>query len=211
MDVLNCEFKLASLDVKTGSFQAYGSVFSVLDLQDDVVMPGAFKRTLQARGDAPIPLLWSHDQREPVGISNAKEDSYGLAVDGSLVLSVPRAAELRDLMKVGAIRGMSIGYRVPPGGAQMKGDIRELVDIDLLELSLCVIPACPAATVTSPPKSVGDMKPADWERVFRGAGFSKSETEKLVWALRRGLKSDAVEDAGIAQALQYLRSRKKGI
>jgi HK97 family phage prohead protease len=209
MDVFDCEFKLGDIDVKSGSFRGYGSVYSIRDLQDDVVMPGSFKRTLEARKSDPIPLLWSHNTSEPIGVSTAQEDAYGLAVAGELVLSVPRAAQLRDLMKVGAVRGLSIGYRVPPGGSKMRGEVRELHDIDLVELSLCVLPACPVAQVTSPPKAAAEMTPSEWERHFRGAGFSKAETERLVWSVKQGFKSDVVDDTGIDEALQYLRSRKK--
>jgi HK97 family phage prohead protease len=210
MGVLNfdCEFKLASLDEKSGAFSAYGSVYRVVDLQQDVVMPGAFKHTLEARGDTPLPLLWSHLVSEPLGVAHAKEDSHGLQVAGELVLSVPRAAEVRDLMKAGAVRGMSIGYRTQPGWSKVKGEIRELHRVDLLELSLCVLPANESAVVTSPPKSAAAMTPEDWTRHFRGTGFSRSEADRLVWAVKQAFKNDVVDEDGAAEVLKFLRGRR---
>jgi uncharacterized protein len=209
MDVLDFRFKLHDLDVKSGVFRGYASTFD-LDLQGDVVRPGAFARTLKERGGSPIPILWSHNTSEPIGAgTEAKEDSHGLAVTGELILSVSRAAEVRDLMRAGIVTGLSIGYSVPAGGAKQGKEVRELVDIDLYEFSACVFPACPSARVTAPPKALASMTPADWDSHFRAAGFSKRETERLVYAVRGTATVDPAEDAAVADLVKWFKQRKR--
>ena len=176
------DYKAFSLEVKdledSGLFFGYASTYDV-DLQNDVVMPGAFSRTLKQKPD--VPILWCHRMDSPIGVcQDAREDRRGLAVTGQLVLSVPLAAQARDLMKAGAVKGLSIGYSVPAGGWKDRHDgVRELHDVDLLEWSLVPLPANPHALVTQPPKSL-----RDWHDVFRGMGFSKRETDRLVHAVK---------------------------
>lgn len=198
MDVLDFQFKLADLDVARGVFKGYCSTFGNLDAGGDVVRPGAFARTLKERNGEPIPILWSHDMKQPIGAgTEAREDSHGLAVTGELVLSVARAAEVRDLMRAGIVKGLSIGYAIPPGGAREgKDGARELLDINLYEFSPCCVPMNPLARITQPPKSLAAMTPAEWSAHFRGAGFSKRDTERLVYAVR-GMPADPADEAAL--------------
>ena len=209
MDVLDFQFKLDNLDVKSGVFKGYASTFD-LDRQGDIVRPGAFTRTLAERAGRPIPILWSHSTAEPIGAgTEAREDSRGLAVTGELVLSVARAVEVRDLMRAGVVTGLSIGYSVPSGGAKQGADgSRQLLDIDLWEYSACVFPANPTARVTAPPKAMASMTPAEWDSHFRGAGFSKRDTERLVYAVR-GLVTDPAEEAAAGELLAWFKQQRQ--
>ena len=51
-----------------GTVEGYASLFGVVDQARDMVMPGAFRETLKARGPRRIPMLFQHDPSEPVGI-----------------------------------------------------------------------------------------------------------------------------------------------
>jgi phage head maturation protease len=57
-------------DVKDdGTFAGYGSVFNVQDSGYDIVVPGAFTKSLsdhRRKGRMPK-LLWQHDPCEPIG------------------------------------------------------------------------------------------------------------------------------------------------
>jgi HK97 family phage prohead protease len=215
MDVLGFEFKLHDLDVKSGVLRGLGAVFDNLDRQGDVIRPNAFKRTLAERNGEPIPMLWSHDTREPIGRwTEASETKEGLAVTGELLLSVSRASEVRDLMRAGIVKGLSIGYGVAPNGWKMSsdGETRELLDVDLFEISACVLAANPLARVTSPPKAAEAMKATDWEQFYRAAGFSKRDAERLTHAALQVMGIDPAEETAIANLTKWLKGRnKKGI
>ncbi len=147
----NLMYKNYSLDIKEftdeGTFCGYGAVFDNVDDYGDVILPGAFTKTISAK--TPV-MLWQHSSSEPIGVYEAmKEDNIGLWLEGRLLLDIPKAKEAHILLKNRAIRGLSIGY-VPVAWEWEKRDdnyIRKLKEIDLWEVSLVTFPANPKALV----------------------------------------------------------------
>lgn len=137
-------FEIKQLTDK-GTFEGYASTFGNVDLQDDVIEPGAFKKTISERDS--WPLLWHHDPWEPVGLlTDAVEDTHGLAVKGELNLEVQRAREAYALLKQGALGAMSIGYKTVL--QSFTGQVRRLLEVKLREVSLVTFPANELALVT---------------------------------------------------------------
>jgi uncharacterized protein len=129
-----------------GRFAGYASVFNRLDDGRDIMLPGAFRRSLTAPRLGPLPLLWQHDPRTPVGrIETLAEDGFGLRVTGHLTLDVQQGREAWALMSAGALDGLSIGYRVRKALTDPRSRIRQLADVDLVEISLVTFPMQPAA------------------------------------------------------------------
>ena len=66
------EVKFAPCDLKRveadGTFAGYASLFGEVDLGQDLVMPGAFRDSLRARGTQGVKLLFQHDPNEPIGV-----------------------------------------------------------------------------------------------------------------------------------------------
>jgi uncharacterized protein len=134
-----------------GSFAGYGSVFGVADDFADMVAPGAFARSLaeHARAGTQPAMLWQHDSRQPIGIwSGLREDRVGLQVSGRLALKTRGGAEAYELLKLGAVSGLSIGYVAVASHVDERTRQRVLIDIDLWEVSLVTFPANPKARVT---------------------------------------------------------------
>jgi HK97 family phage prohead protease len=120
----------------------YASVFGVPDSGGDVVLPGAF----QGQGKR-LPLLWQHDVREPIGfVESLSEDSKGLRVVARVVAS-GRGAQAAALLKSGAIDGLSFGYRVKAARADRARGVRQLAQLDLIEVSVVTFPMQPLARV----------------------------------------------------------------
>ena len=139
------KFTVEDADDEKGAFTGYLSIFNVVDSYGDMVVPGAFKRTLKNKQQ--FPLLWSHNITEPIGIFTGKEDERGLHIQGQLNLDVWRGREARALMKQGAVDGLSIGYQVVKEGVDKETNARLLKEINLWEGSVCVFQACPEAVV----------------------------------------------------------------
>jgi HK97 family phage prohead protease len=137
------KFTLEGVDEEKGTFRGYASVWDVVDSMGDVVMKGAFKRTL--KDNKQFPLLWSHNLMEPIGIIEAKEDSRGLAVQGQLNVDVQRGREIRSLMRQGAVTGLSIGFQTVRDEQDKETGYRHLTEAKLWEISPCVFQACPGA------------------------------------------------------------------
>ncbi|QLC23651.1 HK97 family phage prohead protease [Parasphingopyxis algicola] len=124
----------------TVRFAGYAAIFDKPDRGGDVIRKGAFKRTLrQARA---VPLFWQHERGKVIGrIEALEEDTRGLRVIAEL-----EDAKLAAGLASGTLGGLSFGYRVRasrPG----KRSLRELIDLDLVEVSLVTVPMQPLARV----------------------------------------------------------------
>jgi Escherichia/Staphylococcus phage prohead protease len=131
-------------------FAGYAAVFDRADRGGDVVRAGAFARAVK-RGAGSVPLLWQHEAGRPIGrIDYLKEDRRGLRVIARLSESA-QGREAAALLKEGALSGLSFGYRVrearPSTGSGRAEAVRELVDLDLVEVSLVTLPMQPKARV----------------------------------------------------------------
>jgi hypothetical protein len=136
-----------------GRFSGYASVFNRPDAGGDIVMPGAFERSLRQRRGR-VRLLFQHDPKEPVGIwESLGEDSHGLFVQGKLVGGVPRADALKRLIESGALDGLSIGFRTVR--ATREGSSRKLWQIELFEISIVTFPMMEDARIAPSTPSTG--------------------------------------------------------
>ena len=112
-------------------FAGYAALFDQRDAGRDTIRQGAFLRTLAER-PAPLPLLWQHRADLRVGwIEQVGEDSRGLRVLATIDNPDGRAG---SALRHGAIDGLSFGYRARRFCKNSEG--RELIDIDLFEVSL---------------------------------------------------------------------------
>lgn len=143
-------FELKSVS-EDGTFEGYASTFNNVDLQGDIIAPGAFAKSIQTTGGK-VPILWQHDPEKPIGLGiRMHEDSNGLKVKGQLVLGTQAGAEAHHLLKAGAINGLSIGFSIPRGATEWDstGTVRTIKEIDLHEFSIVTFPANPQAGVTA--------------------------------------------------------------
>ncbi len=203
----SCEWK-ANGD--NGTFDGYGSVFNITDKGGDIVAAGAFSETLaqqKAAGRFPA-MLWQHRQAEPIGVyTSMEEDAIGLKVSGKLALKTSRGAEAYELMKMGAISGLSIGYRVRDDSWDRVTGIRTIKKADLIELSVVTVPMNDSARISAV-KAIEDLDSLqEIERHLRDScGFSKSEALALVSRIKsvvsRSDSGDAAKLAELAAALK---------
>ncbi|MDE3027881.1 MAG: HK97 family phage prohead protease [Paracoccaceae bacterium] len=142
----------AGLVVTDGTrVEGYASVFGVRDQGGDVVLAGAYAKSLAgiaARGGR-VKMLWQHDPTQPIGIwDEVREDAVGLYVKGRLLPEVAKGREAVALIGAGAIEGLSIGYRTVAAEKDAKGQ-RLLSELDLWEVSLVTFPMLPQARVSA--------------------------------------------------------------
>lgn len=189
-----CEFKADG----EGIIEGYGSVFSNVDAYGDVVAPGAFKRTLeeclqQKRMPA---MLWQHDQEEPIGVwTSMSEDMRGLYVKGQLA-QTQRGREALELIRLGALSGLSIGYSTVKSSFDERTGIRTLMDVNLWEVSPVTFPANTAARITSA-KSIKTER--EFEMFLRENGFSRMDAEQITAKGFRGSQGEPVPQSSGSQ------------
>ncbi|MEG1232511.1 MAG: HK97 family phage prohead protease [Acinetobacter sp.] len=208
----NLEIKAVQED---GFFSGYGAVFGNVDWYNDVILHGAFQKSLQRweeKGKMP-PVLWNHNDGEPIGVyTNIYEDEKGLFVEGRLLIDdVPRAKSTHALLKAGAIDGLSIGYKTKKANQQTNG-IRELIELDLGEISIVTMPANEESLITSVKSKLEDGElPTlpEFEKFLRESGFSKTQATAIAGKGLRHLLSESegekLQAKSISNALNILK------
>ena len=124
-------------------FAGYAAIFDRPDKGGDVIRPGAFAGSLGS--GQTVPLLWQHKADAVIGrIEHLSEDKRGLRVIAELGEGAD-AARAGRLVRSGRLDGLSFGYRVREAGRS--GGLRELKQLELVEVSLVAEPMQPKARV----------------------------------------------------------------
>ena len=127
--------------------KGYASRFGERDLGGDIVRRGAFSAALLSR-PAPRPMLYAHETDAPIGVwDRIFEDATGLFVEGRIHGGSPAADRIIALVASGAVDGLSIGYRTLRSRPDTVG--RELLEVDLWEISIVAFPMLPTARIDS--------------------------------------------------------------
>lgn len=190
---------------ETGYIEGLAAGFNNVDFGNDRIMPGAFAKSLSGRSG--VPMLLYHDQQRPVGrFHEFTEGSDGLLVKGKISVKTRDGGEAYELVKDGALAGMSIGYDV--GVKRMAGKVRELIELALHEVSLVTIGMNPKALVSGVKEfedsrnrlAAGErLTEREWEGLLKDAfSLSNAEAERVVrvHALRIGQgEPDKVDEA----------------
>jgi len=177
-----------------GSFEGHGAVFEELHPTSswalsaewkDRILPGAFKRTLaehKKAGTTPV-MLYMHERGNVVGAWRELEEAKdGLFGRGQVAQSARTwgGTEIRELMKMGALNGLSIGFRVRKQTLDQEKKVRDIHDVELAEISIVDIPGIHRARVT-------DVKRDGMERLAKPA-FSKGDKVKSLVGHMPGMK-----------------------
>ena len=179
-----------------GTFFGYGSIFNNTDLGNDVVVNGAFTKSLARTGPKGVKLLYQHKSDMPIGVfEEIEEDGKGLKVKGRLALGTQAGREAYELLKMGALDGLSIGFRVSPKGQEYDGKSKKrfIKEVDLMEISLVTFPMNPKARVRSVKGEEVSIR--EWENGMRDAfALSRSEAKVAAKAVHEAFNQrDAVE------------------
>ena len=197
----------ARLEIKQlskGQFEGYGSVFNNIDRGGDVVVPGAFKKSLaehKQKGELPL-MFWMHKMDQVPGKWLAmEEDTQGLYVKGELA-DTQLGRETHTLLEMKAVRGLSIGYITQDYSYDSEGN-RLLKSVDLLETSIVSLAMNPLADITSVKtrlSNMGEYVPTpediallkrDAEHFLQKKGFNRQLAVLCAGNLLRGIGEEA--------------------
>ena len=217
------------------TFSGYGAFFNNVDASGDIIVPGAFSKTIkEAKRTGTWPSMlsqhggWgiSSTDNTPIGIRTLmEEDEKGLRVEGKFA-NTPRGIEAYTLLKMSprpAFNGLSIGYQVVThtcGNPPKDKFYRKLEEIKLYEISLVTFPCNDKARVSQ----VKSLEKRSIEQLLRDAGMSNSQAKKfisggyeLAFGDRDGDSDEGapeakaevvVDDEGMKQALSLLELAK---
>lgn len=205
---LPTEFKAAG---DTGRFEGYAAIFGNIDLGGDIIERGAFKEFVTNR-DGKTVILWQHNTRDPVGVAKVRQDDKGLAFEGELVMEDPTARKAHAHMKAGSVNGMSIGYDVLDGGAEiLNSGIRTLSKLKLWEISPVTFGMNPLAGVDAVKHASRIATIREFEDFLRDAGgYSGAQAKLLASGGYKALQT-ARDESGVGLALQQMLDQVNSI
>ena len=196
-----CDFKQLDTE-EDGTFEGYGSVFNNKDL-------GAFENTLKGKKPKQVKLLYQHKTDEPIGvIDSLEEDNKGLYIKGRLAMGTQKGREVYELMKMGALDSMSIGYRLSPDDYKYdpKQKKRIIKSVDLMEISLVTFPMNPKAKITK--VKLAEMNVREIEEHLRDAGCESVAVAKhTAQVLYKSYRSDEQRD--VVESISQLINKIK--
>jgi hypothetical protein len=139
------------------------------------------------------------------------EDDIGLYVHGELTPGNTISSNVYASMKHGAISGLSIGFRIPIGGAEeIEGGGRRISKVNLEEISIVGFPAdadARIAIVKSEIDSIESLR--DCETFLRDAGFSRSMAKAFISQIRplylREVEAELERKEAMRADLEWLR------
>ena len=195
-------------DEQKGTFEGYGSIFNNKDLGNDVVVQGAFTKSLRRTGAKGVKMLYQHKSDMPIGVfESIKEDENGLKVKGRLALGTQAGKEAYELMKMGALDGLSIGFRVSPKGQEYnsRSKRRYIKEVELMEISLVTFPMNPKARIRS--VKGDELSIREWEGGLRDAfSLSRSEAKVAAKAVHKAFNQREAEVSDEGNAVEALSS-----
>src|SRR6185436_12724282 len=199
-------FTVKSVD-DAGTIEGHGAVFDYPHETSswalgpewkDIIRPGAFSKTLAEHkkiGTVPM-MLWMHQRGNiPGAWRSAAEDGDGLALQGQVSKAAisPSGVPVYELLKMGAVTGLSIGFRVTKHSLDQEKKTREILSVELSEVSIVDIPGGPRARITDvkghDPKNIQFL-----EGVLRDAGLSRKEAKALLAEGFGALRDAAAEE-----------------
>lgn len=191
-----------------GTLDGYGAVFNVLhdtsnwmlgpDWQDSI-SPGAFTKSLaefKKIGVQPLMLFQHVRGNVPGAWRSVSEDKNGLAVSGQVSKNAitPSGVTLYELLKMGALSGLSIGFYVTKCTLDEDTKVRTILEVDLREVSIVDDPGGPTARVTDV-KAAGNPHDIQFlEQHLRDAGLSRREAKALLAEGFNALRDAAAND-----------------
>ena len=191
-----------------GTFFGYGSIFNNTDLGNDVVVNGAFTKSLARTGPKGVKLLYQHKSDMPIGVfEEIEEDGKGLKVKGRLALGTQAGREAYELLKMGALDGLSIGFRVSPKGQEYDGKSKKrfIKEVDLMEISLVTFPMNPKASVRSVKGEEVSIR--EWENGMRDAfALSRSEAKVAAKAVHEAFNQRDADESKSDVAVSAINS-----
>jgi HK97 family phage prohead protease len=132
----------------------YGRETTLAEGRAEVIAPRAFAKRIEAGED--IHLLFGHDYDRPLASRGAgsltlQDTDAALVIEARIAGDTSWSADFLAAHRAGLIRGLSPGFRVPPGGDTVErrgnGLLRKVKKADLYELSAVTVPAYGAAQI----------------------------------------------------------------
>lgn len=136
---LNSSFETKSLSKKSLKIAGYANTTSK-DRSGDIVTAQAWAKGIENFRRNPV-MLYQHKHDCPIGrFDKITVDKKGIYVEGTVSEAAERNHGIHTLIKDGALKSFSVGFRVKDGKYNSADDTMLITDVELLEISVVSVP-----------------------------------------------------------------------
>lgn len=150
---MEMEYKQGLIEVKAVPegknlfVEGYAAIFGNEDSYNDIIVAGAFTKTITGKEGKRIRLCLQHDMDDVIGkIIELKEDERGLWFRAK-ISNTTKGRDLAELIQDEAINEISIGYRSIVWEIDEVRNVRMLKEVQLYEISFVSRAANPQAVI----------------------------------------------------------------
>lgn len=184
---VNGESAITNVDVKSRTVEGYFSIFGNIDSDGDMIMPGAYTKTLKENAKR-VKHLWQHDVRYPLARPEVSEDAKGLKFR-SVISDTSFGRDAIKLYEDGVIDEHSVGFQTIK--QQKKSGYNEITEIRLWEGS--------SVTWGANSLSIGGM----------AKSMSKDDIVKRMDAIYKALRNGRYESEELFEQLDIYHQQLK--
>lgn len=138
---LNSPFETKSFKKASKSLKIAGYANTTAkDRSGDIVTAEAWAKGVENFRLNPV-LLYQHKHDQPIGrVEKIQVDKKGIFVEASVSEAAEKNGGIQTLIKDGALKSFSVGFRVKDGKYNRSDDSMTITDVELLEISVVSVP-----------------------------------------------------------------------
>tara|TARA_S200002703_G_scaffold19061_1_gene15522 strand:+ start:4041 stop:6749 length:2709 start_codon:yes stop_codon:yes gene_type:complete len=182
---LNSSFETKAVTKKSKSLKIAGYANTTTkDRANDIVTAEAWAKGVDHYRKNPV-LLYQHKHDNPIGrVENIKVDRKGIFVEAAVSEAAEKNHGVQTLIKDGALKSFSVGFRVKDGKYNRDDDSMLITDVELLEISVVSVP-CNQESLFSIRKSFEND--SEYEEFKKSLKEADAEEIKMMRKIKAGV------------------------
>jgi HK97 family phage prohead protease/HK97 family phage major capsid protein len=182
---LNSSFEAKALSKGSNSIKIAGYANTTSkDRAGDVVTAEAWAKGVENFRQNPV-MLYQHKHDCPIGrFDKITVDKKGIYVEGTVSEAAEKNHGIHTLIKDGALKSFSVGFRVKNGKYNSADDTMLITDVELLEISVVSVP-CNQESLFSLRKSFDTTE--DYSSFIKSFDEASVEEVKMMQGIKAGI------------------------
>ena len=182
---LNSAFETKSYKKGSKSLKIAGYANTTAkDRAGDVVTAEAWAKGVENYRRNPV-LLYQHKHENPIGkVDKITVDKKGIFVEAAVSEAAEKNHGVQTLIKDGALKSFSVGFRVKDGKYNSNDDTMMITDVELLEISVVSVP-CNQDSLFSIRKSFDSEK--DYNEFTKSFSAADEKEIKMMRSIKAGI------------------------
>ena len=182
---LNSSFETKAVKKGSKSLKIAGYANTITkDRAGDVVTAQAWAKGVENYRRNPV-LLYQHKHDAPIGrVDKITVDKKGIFVEAAVSEAAERNQGIQTLIRDGALKSFSVGFRVKDGKYNREDDTMMITDVELMEISVVSVP-CNQDSLFSIRKSF--ESDSDYEEFKKSFETASEDEVKMMRSIKAGI------------------------